>query len=334
MGYHASELVGKHTPSIIHKQEEVIKRGKELTKKFGTPIAGFDVLIHQAKQDGFESREWTLIRKDGTTLPVQLVVSTIKDIDGNITRYVGIATDITEQKRSEEANKSIAILEAKNKEIEHLTYIASHDLQEPLRTIINFADLLVRTDGNRLSEDGAQLLQYIRQSTSRMSQLITAVLKYSKVGQQSRKESVDCNQLLQDVQDDLRLIIKEKHAEIIVGKLPVLLGHEVELKLLFQNLLSNALKFQRTDVTPIIQVNCKTESHQYHFTVTDNGIGIDPKYFHKLFVIFQRLNNTDEYPGVGIGLAHCKKIVELHGGKIWLESEPGQGTKVHFTIYK
>lgn len=333
LGYTADELVGKHSPIVIHDIEEVNKRGEELTRAYNNKIEGFETFVYVPAKLGFESREWTYIRKDGSRFPVQLVVSPIKDSAGKITRYLGIATDITIQKQNEDAAKHMAILEAKNREIEQLTYIASHDLQEPLKTIINFGNLLLRMEASRLSPDGTQSLVYMLQSTTRMSQLITAILNYSKIGQESQKQTVDCNTLVSEVLADLDARIQEKKAVINIETLPTLIGYPVELKLLFQNLLSNALKFQLDDNIPKVNISCTKDENTYTFTVSDNGIGISTRHYHKLFTIFQRLNNREEYSGIGIGLAHCKKIVELHGGKIWLESEVGKGTKFYFTIY-
>lgn len=333
LGYTADELVGKCSPIVIHDKDEVKKRSKELSARYQSTIEGFSTFVFVASIAGFESREWTYIRKDGSRFPVQLVVSPIKDSEGNITRYLGIGTDITEQKQAEIARKNMAMLEAKNQEIEQLTYIASHDLQEPLKTIINFGNLLMRMEADKLSPDGTQALTYMLESTSRMSELITAILSYSKIGQTTQKKEVDCNRLLNEVLADMDALIKEKQALINIEKLPVLFAHPVELKLLFQNLISNALKFQQVGNIPKVDVSFTQNDHAYTFTVSDNGIGIDSKHYHKLFAIFQQLNNRNEYSGIGIGLAHCKKIVELHGGKIWLESEVGKGTKFYFTIY-
>ncbi len=333
LGYTRANLVGKQAPILFHDATEVEHRGVQLSAHYEEQIEGFKVFVFLARKHGFESREWTYIRKDGSRFPVQLVVSPIKDSEGNITRYLGIATDLTEQKQSENARKSLAMLQAKNEEIEQLTYIASHDLQEPLKTIINFGNLLVRMEADRLSPDGAQALHYMLQSTTRMSQLITAILSYSKIGLVAEKNEVDCNALVAEVLADMDAVIKEKQGIIKYEKLPVIFAYPVELKLLFQNLISNAIKYQPTGNIPRINITYSQHEHAYTFTVSDNGIGIDKKHFHKLFVMFQRLNNREEYSGIGIGLAHCKKIVELHGGKIWLESKVGKGTQFHFTIY-
>jgi light-regulated signal transduction histidine kinase (bacteriophytochrome) len=234
--------------------------------------------------------------------------------------------------RTAELEKSMAILENKNYELEQFAYIASHDLQEPLRTVSSFVDLLEQEHGGKLKGNASKYLYFILESTERMRNLISGLLEYSRIGREKIVEQVDCNEILTLVLDDLQTIIIEKKAIIESEKLPVLNAHPSELKQLFQNLISNALKFSREDTPPVINISALKQENGWEFKIKDNGIGIEEKFFEKIFIIFQRLHNVHEYEGTGIGLAHCRKIVEMHDGKIWVESESNEGSTFYFTI--
>jgi signal transduction histidine kinase len=223
-------------------------------------------------------------------------------------------------------------LERKNKELEQFAYVASHDLQEPLRTTSGFVDLLCQQYKNRLDEKADKYLSYISQSASRMRVLIADLLEYSRIGNKQEFHTVDCNAVLNDVVADLAAVITETGATISVDRLPVIKAYPVEIKLLFQNLILNAIKFRRKDVAPNIVVRVARKGNAWQFMVSDNGIGIAREYHERIFIIFQRLHTRSEYDGTGIGLSHCKKIVELHKGKIWLDSELGRGSTFYFTI--
>ncbi len=281
-------------------------------------------------------------RKDGSIFPVELSLGTWQV--GGESYFCGILRDITFRKRLEhdleQSNKDLEQkvvertleLETKKKEMEQFLYIASHDLQEPLRSVSGFAGLLKEQYQDHLDEDGEQYHRFIEEATSRMSNLIKSLLDYSRLGSNKVPVVVDCNKLMQDVQNDLFAVIGEKKAVLTVGDLPQLEGYEVELRLLFQNLVGNAIKFTQPGIPPEVNIAASQDKGFWKFTVRDNGIGINPRHHQKIFQIFQRLHATDSYEGTGIGLAHCKKIVELHGGKIWVESTPGEGSTFHFTI--
>lgn len=223
-------------------------------------------------------------------------------------------------------------LERKNKELEQFAYVASHDLQEPLRTISSFVGLFEQQYKGKLDEKADKYLTYIVQSSSRMKVLITDLLEYSRIGSKKELVTVDCNVVLKQVLDDLSVAIAETHAHVTSGELPVITGYATEIKQLFQNLIFNAIKFRKKNVNPWITISAKRDGEFWKFEFSDNGIGIAPEHHNRIFIIFQRLHTRNEYPGSGIGLSHCKKIVELHKGRIWLESEPGQGTTFYFTI--
>jgi light-regulated signal transduction histidine kinase (bacteriophytochrome) len=221
-----------------------------------------------------------------------------------------------------------------NKEIEQFAYIASHDLQEPLKTLSNYVGLFLKKYKGRLDEDADQYLSVIGGATSRMQSLIKDLLNYSKVEKDKNKAAIDCNILLKDVLNDLAISITESKAEIYSEQLPIINGYLSGLKSLFQNLISNAVKFRKSNLNPIINITAQAKDEEWLFAIKDNGIGIDEIYYKKLFIVFQRLHNKNEYAGTGIGLAQCKKIIELHGGRIWLESELENGSTFYFTIPK
>lgn len=237
-----------------------------------------------------------------------------------------------ELRKALEAEFRVKTLEAKNKQLEQFNYVASHDLQEPLRTISNFSLLLKTEYGNNLNSTAHQYLEFIIQSSDRMRELILGLLNLSRLGKGSLLTKVNCNKLLEDLQIDLRASITDNNADITVDKLPNLWAYELELRQLFQNLISNALKFSQEGRDAVIKISCKQTQEDYTFCVQDNGIGISEKYHERIFILFQRLHSRGAYEGTGIGLANCRKIVEMHEGKMWVESKVGAGSSFFFTI--
>ena len=225
-------------------------------------------------------------------------------------------------------------LQNQNKELEQFTYITSHDLQEPLRSLISFSELLEKEFSDKLDGNGAIYIDFITKSSKRMRSLVKGLLDYSRIGNNKELVETDCNQIINDVQDDMTSIIQESEAKITIDTLPVLKCYPTEMRQLFQNLISNAIKFRKKDSIPEIKISVTENQNNWIFSVQDNGIGIDQKDIHKLFIIFKRLNNRDEYEGTGIGLAHCKKIVELHGGTIWANAELNKQSTFTFIIPK
>lgn len=259
----------------------------------------------------------------------------ILDDKGKALYLLGISNDITEFKKNlSDLAKKTKDLEISNQELEQFAYVASHDLQEPLRTITNFMGLVKQKYSANFDKENEQYFHLITIAVSRMQQLIKDLLDYSRVGRNIVFQTVDCNKILTEIIINMDVSIKENQAEITASILPVLMGNETELKRLFQNLISNAIKFHSKNVVPKITITVEEKDTEYLFAIKDNGIGIEEKYFNKLFVIFQRLNTTDQYQGTGIGLATCKKIVNLHNGKIWVESKLGEGSTFYFTISK
>lgn len=250
------------------------------------------------------------------------------------TRAIGTMTDIHKIKETENKLQQISEkLERSNTDLQQFAYVASHDLREPLRTIESYTQLLQRRYSDKFDADGLDFMHYITDGVVRMQHLIDDLLIYSRVTTKAKPLIiVDANKILEQVLFDLQTRIKEKNAKITFDALPQVKADELQLAQVFQNLLTNAIKF--CDKEPEIHIGMKEEADCWLFYVKDNGIGIDPQYFNRIFNIFQRLNPSNKYPGTGIGLATCKKIIERHGGKIWVESGKGQGSTFYFTVLK
>ncbi|MCC6726841.1 MAG: hypothetical protein IT258_20225 [Saprospiraceae bacterium] len=225
-------------------------------------------------------------------------------------------------------------LSQKNQELQQFAYASSHDLQEPLRTISSFVAILERRLSGQLTDDLKTYMGYIQKSTERMKHLIQAILEYSHIGRNLKLEAVNCQELLELIVDDLNYSITNAGAAIHFVNMPTISCYKTEFSMLMQNLIGNAIKFRKQGVAPVVSITYTDEGEAHHFTVTDNGIGIEVKHLEKVFALFGRLHTKDEYEGAGIGLAHCRKIVEIHGGNIWVESQPGTGSNFHFTISK
>ena len=257
----------------------------------------------------------------------------VKDEFGKPKYLEGILRDVTERKKNEleieEQNKRLIV---QNDELEQFAYITSHDLQEPLRTLISFSSLIQEEFKGKLNDDADMYLGFILQASRRMQELVKGLLDYSRIGKERELESVDCNEILNGVLFDLTATITQTNASITVQNLPKLKASPIELRQLFQNLISNAIKFRNKEVSPIITISVVQIKGKWLFSLKDNGIGIDETEQEKIFVIFKRLHNRNEYEGTGIGLSHCKKIVELHGGTIWVDSKLGQGSVFNFTL--
>ncbi len=248
--------------------------------------------------------------------------------------YLHEETELAKQdlRKAMEAEYRLKLMEEKNKELAQFNYIASHDLQEPLRTVISFSQILAKKNIGRLDKDSMINLELIIDASKRMKTLITGLLEYSNIGSGRKLVQINCLELVQQIQSDLLGSILEKKATIEVSHLPELMAYPLELRQLFQNLISNALKFVPADRKPYIKINASHDLDKWVFSVADNGIGIREKDQERIFGIFQRLHTRTEFEGSGIGLSHCQKIVELHGGKIWIESEQGKGSKFSFSI--
>lgn len=244
-----------------------------------------------------------------------------------------MARAVAERKQAERRlTKLLDDLQHSNAELQQFAYVASHDLQEPLRMVSSYVQLLKRRYEGALDERADMYIQFAVDGAARMQGLINDLLAYSRVGTQGEAfRPVDCKKVVRQTVQNLEMTIQESQAEIRWDDLPAVHGDQGQLVQLFQNLIANAVKFRSHDA-PRVQIAVTAQGPFHQFAVTDNGIGIEPEYQDRIFVIFQRLHNRDKYPGTGIGLALCKKIVERHGGHIWFESEPGRGTTFFFTL--
>ena len=250
-----------------------------------------------------------------------------------VTFFADLAWTTAESKRDKQnlqkANEDLA---RSNSELERFAYVASHDLQEPLRMVTSYLQLLERRYKARLDGDALEFINYAVDGSNRMKTLINDLLAYSRVGTHSKEHiPTDLEAVLGRVLQILQTSMEETNAQITHDPLPVVMGDEGQLEQLFQNLVGNAIKFHG-DEAPRVHIGVKKEKQGWLFSVRDNGIGIDPQFYERIFIIFQRLHNREEYAGTGIGLAISKRIVEKHGGRIWIESEPGKGSTFYFTI--
>jgi signal transduction histidine kinase len=232
----------------------------------------------------------------------------------------------------ENVKQSNQLLQSRNRDLEQFAYVASHDLQEPLRTVASYVELLDRQYSDRLDENGHQYMNFILHSTHRLKKLIKDLLDYSRIGRNYQLQKVNFNKLMEEVTTNLSELISSTNTTLTISALPEIEGYATDLKLLLQNLVCNAVKFRKKEDAPAIKIWAEQIDDHWRFAVSDNGIGIEPQHLERIFVIFQRLHTQSEYDGSGIGLSHCKKIVEMHGGIIWVESEYGKGSTFYFTI--
>ncbi len=319
-GYRTEEIVGQHFSRFYTPAD--IANGKP------------DREIQIATSEGrFEDEDWR-VRKDGSHFWANVVVTALRDGSGKVNGFVKITRDLTARKQAEDELKRYAEeLKRSNQELEHFAYVASHDLQEPLRTVSGFSQLLARRYQGRLDADADEFINYVVDGATRMQTLINDLLAFSRIGTRGEPlRPVDWGKIFQAAKENLEVAIAESGAVITHDPLPALVADQTQFTQLFQNLFSNAIKFRRREEAPRIHVSAVRQDGAWQFSVRDNGIGIAPQYFDRIFIIFQRLHGREEYAGTGIGLAICKKIVERHGGRMWVESEPGKGSTFHFTI--
>ncbi|MDX1445984.1 sensor histidine kinase [Lishizhenia sp.] len=347
-------------PILIHDMEmNILNINESALKEFGYTKEELDTLkifdLHT--KDELENSESVLedmqsedkltvqtkfVRKDGSIFHAEatpckyilegkpLIYVFIKNIDQKVESH-GKQLAFN-RKLEEKIQEKTEELITKNLELENFAYIASHDLKEPLFTITSLVTLLRKHLGVNMDEKSEQFLNYLQTSSKRMSDLIEGILDYSKIGQTRNLQEVNTEFLIADILKDLDTTIQQSTVEIEYKNLPVVKGVEIELRLLFQNLISNAIKFKKPDNPVQVNLSAHQEKDHWTFCVRDNGIGISEKHQHEIFSIFKRLHSKDYYEGTGIGLAHCKKIVSLHHGKIWVESKINEGSQFYFSI--
>ncbi|NID11297.1 sensor histidine kinase [Fibrivirga algicola] len=221
-----------------------------------------------------------------------------------------------------------------NEELQQFAYIASHDLQSPLKTIANYLSLLEAQHGEKLDPDARRLIDVSTSAAVRMRELINDLLEFSRVGSEVALTPLDLNDLVAEIMVELQSDMQAVSATTEISPLPTIMGHRTDIKQVFQNLISNGIKYRRQGVAPKLSIRAVDDRTKYQFSISDNGIGIEPQYFDRVFQLFQRLHGRNQYSGTGIGLATCKKVVTMYGGDIWLESTPGEGTTFYFTLPK
>lgn len=318
-GYSESDLVGKSLDMIFHPDNSYFS---------GPP---FQALVQKGSVQNIELRFRSRV---GSTIPVLFSSSVMFNKKGQMQGLVCVALDITERKRmEEELLRKTGELERSNEELEHFAYVASHDLQEPLRMVSSYLNLISRRYRDRLDSDADEFISFAVDGSERMRRMINDLLVYSRAGTRKKEPGpVSVESVLRQSLSNLEVAIKDSGAEVTHDPLPEVMGDELQLVQLFQNLIGNAIKFAREGERPMVHVSARQGRGSWTFSIKDNGIGIEPEYLDRIFQIFQRLHEVGKYPGTGIGLAVCKKIAERHGGQIWVESAPGQGTTFFFTI--
>jgi PAS domain S-box-containing protein len=315
-GYSREELIGTSFMDYFTEPEKANKGYQEVFK------------------EGFVSNYSLEIRhRNGSITPVLLNASVYKDQYGGIIGIVSSSRDITERKKANELLKSkLEELARSNAELEQFAYVSSHDLQEPLRMISSYLQLLRRRYEGNIDEKADKYIHFAVEGAFRLQNLINDHLELSGVTTNAKEpELIDCELVLNHVLSNLELFIKENTATVSRGSLPEVMADSTQLVQVFQNLIINGIKFHSKEA-PIINISAEKKPKEWVFSVQDNGVGIDPQYSEKIFEVFKRLHKKEEYPGTGIGLSICKKIIERHGGRIWVESELGKGSTFYFTL--
>ncbi len=310
-GYRPEEAVGQHVSLVIPPQFRDLETELLARVRNGERIASFETIRR---------------RKDGSDFDVSVTLSPIMNDAGDVVGASSIARDITDIRRRD------AELHRSNAELEQFAHVASHDLQEPLRMVANYTELLAERYRGQLDAKADVYIHYASDGARRMQQLVSDLLSYSRIGSQGKPMApLSSREALVRVVQSLEPAIEEAHAVVEFDQLPVVRADDVQLRQLFQNLITNSIKF-RSAQSPHIVVAAAREGAYWHFTVTDNGIGIEPQFAERVFQMFQRLHARDVYKGSGIGLSIAKRIVERHGGRVWIEPATPLGTVVHFTL--
>jgi PAS domain S-box-containing protein len=318
-GYRAEEAIGLHL-SQFYPVEEKEKHTAE------------NLLSSAAAEGRSEAEGWRL-RKDGSRFWASVTITALHGPQGHLIGYSKITRDLTEQKRAEELlRQQAAELARSNAELQRFTSVASHDLQEPLRMVTTFMQLVSERCSGKLDAESNEFIGYAVDGALRMRQLVSDLLTYSHVSSNPEEtEPVDFEQVLREVLRDLDVMIRESEARITHDRMPIVLAVRSQIIQLFQNLLTNAIKFSKPN-PPQIHVSAQARGTEWTFSVRDNGIGIRSEYFDRIFIMFKRLHDRTQFAGTGIGLAICKRIVERHHGRIWVESTPGRGSTFFFTL--
>ena len=328
-GLHGETLLANNVdtePRYVNLYPDILPTGSELSVPLRVAGEIVGVLDVQSPQrNAFDDNDVMVIE----TLADQIAIAI-----ENARLYKELQQELSERQRAENRLEHYAAeLERSNRELEQFAYVASHDLQEPLRMVTSYLQLLERRYGDKLDENADEFIAYAVDGAARMRTLINDLLTYSRVSTHAKPfEPTNCSKVLSHALSNLRVAIEESQATITFDDLPTVDTDATQLTQVFQNLISNAIKFHKQDIPPCVHVSAEPGKNEWRFSVRDNGIGIAPKHTERIFLIFQRLHTREEYPGTGIGLAVCKKIVERHGGRLWVTSEPGEGSTFYFTI--
>jgi PAS domain S-box-containing protein len=312
-GYKSEEVIGQPItilipPDRLQEEPKILERLKK-----GERVDHFETIRR---------------RKDGILLEISLTISPVRDRKGTIVGASKIARDITESKRV------MAELQRSNAILEEFAYSASHDLQEPLRTVKIFSEILMRRHADQLDPDGLSVLGQLQRGANRMETLLNDLLAYTRVTKfEKPSERVDANLAYESALQNLGSSISESNANVTTANsLPSVRMHFAHLQQLFQNLIGNAIKYRDPERAPIVIIGARRDASVWHFSVEDNGIGIAPEFTQVIFGLFKRLHRAEEYSGSGLGLAICQRIIEQYGGRIWVESKPLQGSTFRFTV--
>jgi PAS domain S-box-containing protein len=325
--YAFERLTGLSADSVLGKPLAILFPEKSRTESMN--------LIQKATSvEPWETVEIPILHRSGAIRTVLWNFASIHgDDEKTIISTIAQGLDITERKKAEEALKEYSMnLKRSNEDLERFAYIASHDLQEPLRNVVSFSQLLSRRYKEKISADADEYIGYIVEGGKRMQALVQDLLEYSRVNTRGQAfEPVVCEEIVERVTRNLQSQIQESDAVIITDPLPRVMADPSQIYLVFQNLIANAIKFRRENIQPHIRISAERADGMWKFAVRDNGIGIDPAFYTRIFEIFQRLHTREKYPGTGVGLAIVKRIIERHGGEIWVESETGKGSTFSFT---
>jgi hypothetical protein len=318
-GYTPEEAIGSNIrmlvpPDRTGEVDEILARIRR-----GEKVEHFETIRH---------------RKDGSALSVSVSISPLQDASGTIVGASTIARDITDRK---EAEAALALytrqVEQSNRDLERFAYVVSHDLAEPLRMISSFVQLLSEEIGADAAPAAREYVGFVLDGTTRMRALIDDLLEYSRVGSEDLAHArVDLGAVMERVLEVLDHQLLESGARVVTGYLPEVVADPIKIEQVFRNLVGNAVKFRRAGVAPVVEVTSERDEGAWRITVADDGIGIDPAYAGRVFEMFQRLHTSGDYPGTGVGLSICRRIVDRHGGSIWIDPDADAGARIHFTI--
>lgn len=316
LGYEEHELIGKSSLGFVLAEDRDAVR---------------ENAVRMLKAERSRGYEFRIVTKQAK---IKWVMETVAPVYYKRKRAtLGSLVDVTERKQVEERLKQTTLeIQRSNTELEQFAYVISHDLQEPLRMVSSYTQLLANRYSNKLDADADEFIAYAVDGAKRMQTLLHDLLEYSRIGTRGKPFSlVNCQHIVEQAMANLKIAIEESGASVNYDVLPTVMGDEGQLVRLFQNLIGNAIKFRREE-PPHVHISAQRRDSVVTFSVKDNGIGINPQHSQNIFEIFRRLHTREEYPGTGMGLAICKKIVERHGGQISVQSQPGQGSTFHFSV--